>query len=124
MAFINDRVYDLGLTILQTEAQTFHICSQEPVTYAGAATTYTLGNKASPTVSAPQDGAVNGRRSVISAIAGGNVTASGTATHWALVDNTNSRLLATGDINPDQVVTNGNTFSTTAAISITIPDAA
>lgn len=123
MAFIADRVLDNGLTILDTEANRFDICSQEPVTYTEAITTYSLGNKTSFAVGSPQDGVTNGRRVVAPAITDGTVTGNGTATHWAIVDTGNSRLLATGALAASQVVTSGNVFTTTA-FNITIPDAA
>jgi hypothetical protein len=123
MAFINDRVFDNGLTVLDTEANRLDICSQEPTTYTEATSTYTLGNKTSLTVNAPQDGVSNGRRVRVSAITDGTVTATGTATHWAVVDTSNSRLLATGALSASQAVTNGNVFTLTE-FSVTIPDAA
>ena len=33
MAYLNDRVLDNGLTVLDTEANRLDICSQEPTTY-------------------------------------------------------------------------------------------
>lgn len=125
MPLIADRVYDVGLTALDTEANRLDICSQEPVTYTEATSTYTLGNKTSLDVGAPQDGATNGRRVIVAAIAAGagSVTGTATATHWAITDTGNTRLLATGALSASQAVTSGNTFSL-AAFSITIPDAA
>jgi hypothetical protein len=123
MAFINDRVFDNGLTVLDTEANRLDICSQEPVSYAEATSTYTLGNKTSLSVGAPQDGVTNGRRVVVAAITDGTVSGTDTASHWAITDTGNSRLLATGALSAPQDVTSGNTF-TLAAFNITIPDAA
>lgn len=123
MAFINDRVFDNGLTVLDTEANRLDITSQEATTYTEATSTYTLGNKTSLSVGAPQDGASNGRRVIVAAITDGSVTGTGTASHWAVVDTGNSRLLATGALSSSQGVTSGNTF-TLGAFSITIPDAA
>jgi hypothetical protein len=123
MPFINDRVFDVGLTVLDTEANRLDICSLEPVTYASATSTHTLGNKTSPTVAAPDDRTPSGRRVTVSAITDGTVTGTNTATHWALTDTANSRLLATGALSAPQAVTNGNTF-TLGAFDIGIPDAA
>ena len=122
MAFINDRVFDSGLAVLDTEANRLDICSQEPVSYTEATSTYTLGNKTSYAVGSPQDGVTNGRRVVAPAITDGTVTGTATATHWAIVDTGNSRLLATGALASSQAVTSGNVF-TLAAFNITIPDA-
>ena len=115
MASLNDRVYDNGLTVLDTEVSHLYICSQEPTTYAQASSTYALGVKATPTVSAPGARTPNGRKVTVTAITDGTVSATGTATHYAMVDSTNSRLLATGALSSSQAVTSGNTFTQTDA---------
>lgn len=124
MATLADRVYDNGLTVLDTEANRVDICSAEPTTYTAATSTNTLGNTTSITISAPADGDTSGRKVTLSAISGASVTATGTATHFAITDTTNSRLLATGSLSGGgQSVTSGNTFSLTA-VDIEIPDPA
>jgi hypothetical protein len=123
MAFINDRVFDNGLTVLDTEANRLDICTQEPVTYAEATSTYTKGNKTSLSVGAPADRSPTGRKVTVAAITDGTVSGDGTVSHWAITDTGNSRLLATGSLSAPQAVTNGNTF-TLAAFDIGIPDAA
>jgi len=122
MAFIADYVLDAALAKL-AEANRLDICSQEPTTYAEATTTYTLGNKTSISVGAPTDRTPNGRKVVVAAITDGTVTGTGTATHYALSDTGNSRLLATGALSASQAVTSGNTF-TTGTVDVGIPDAA
>ena len=121
MAFFNDRVFDNGLTTLDTEVNRLDICSSEPATYAAAIGSASLGNKLTPTVGAPTDRSPTGRKVVVSAIADGTVTANGTATHWALVDTLNSRLMATGSLSASQGVSSGNTF-TLAAFDIGMAD--
>ena len=123
MAYINDYVFDGGLTKLDTEANRLDICTQEPVSYAEATSTYTKGNKTSLNVGSPVDRSPSGRKVVVAAITDGSVTGNGTVTHWAITDTGNSRLLATGALSASQVVTSGNTF-TLAAFDIGIPDAA
>jgi hypothetical protein len=123
MATLADRVFDSGLTVLDTEVDVLHICSQQPTTYAQASSTYTLGNKATPTIGAPADRTGGGREVTVSAITDGTVTGSNTATHYALVDSGNSRLLATGALAAPQGVVSGNTF-TLASFKIGIPDPA
>jgi hypothetical protein len=123
MAFLHDDILDDGLQVLTDDANALHICSQEPATYAEATTTYTLGNKAVPTVSAPGDRTPSGRKVTVSAITDGEVTATDTATHWALVDTVGERLLATNTLGAGQAVTDGNVF-TLAAFDIGIPDPA
>lgn len=122
MAFINDYVFDAALTKLDTETSHLTINSQEPVTASGAMITYLLGYKSGVSVGAPEDRSPNGRKVVVAAITDGTVNGTGTATHWALVDNGNSRLLATGSLAASQVTTSGNIF-TTSAFDIGIPDA-
>lgn len=122
MAFLADYIFDAALTKLDTEANRLDICSQEPVTYAAATTTYTLGNKTSLSIGAPADRTPNGRKVTVAAITDGTVTGTGTASHWAIVDTVNSRLLATGALSASQAVTSGNVF-TTGAFDIGIPDA-
>jgi dethiobiotin synthetase len=117
--YLHNDVYDLGLTELDLDANVLHILSQQPATYAEV-TTYTLGNKASPTVGAPEAGNPDGRQVTVSAITDGSVTATGTATHWALVDTSGSRLLATQALASSQGVTQGNTFTLTS-FTIRIP---
>ncbi len=123
MPFIADYVLDAALAKLDTEANRLDICSQEPTTYTEATSTYTLGNKTSLSVGAPADRTPNGRKVTVAAITAGDVTATATATHWAIVDTGNSRLLATGALGSSQAVTNGNTF-TLDAFDVGIPDAA
>ena len=123
---IGDRVFDNGLTVLDTEATHLHICStQVPTTFAEATSTYTLGNKslAAGDVSAPSDRAGGGRKVTVSALSAGTVSASGTAGYYGIVDTTNSRLLAGGRLASAQSVTSGNTFSL-ASFDIGIPDPA
>ena len=122
MPFIADYVLDAALSKLDTEANRLDICTQEPTTYAEATSTYTCGNKTSLSVGAPTDRTPNGRKVVVAAITDGTVTGTATASHWAIVDTGNSRLLATGALAP-QAVTSGNTF-TLGTIDIGIPDAA
>lgn len=123
MPFLNDRVMDLGLNVLDTEANRLDICNAEPASYAAATTTNSLGNKTSLSIGVPGDGTPNGRKVTVAAITDGSVTATGTASHWAIVDTVNSRLLATGALAATQSVTSGNTF-TLGAFDIRIPDAA
>ena len=105
MATLNNRVFDEGLSVLDLEANQIHVTSQEATSYAEAITTYTLGDSSSLSIGAPQDRTGGGREVVVAAI----------------VDTTNSRLLATSTLTASQAVTNGNTF-TLSAVAIGIPD--
>ena len=123
MATLNDRVFDNGLTVLDTEANAIHVTSQEATTYAEATSTYSLGNSTSLSIGAPQDRSGGGREVVVAAITDGDVTGTGTVTHYAIVDTANSRLLATSTLTASQAVTDGNTF-TLSSVAIGIPDPA
>jgi hypothetical protein len=123
MATLNDRVFDNGLTILDTEANKIVITSQEATTYTEANATYALGDSTSLSIAAPSDRAAGGREVVVAAITDGSVTATGTASHYAIIDTVNSRLLATSTLTANQAVTSGNTF-TLSTVSISIPDPA
>lgn len=122
MPLLADRVLDLGLNVLDTEANRLDICSSEPTTFAAATGAASLGNKTSLSIGAPAARSPSGRRVTVAAITDGTVTATGTATHYAIVDTVNSRLLATGELESSQVVTNGNPF-TLPAFDIGIPGA-
>ncbi len=122
MPYINDEVFDQGLDYADTNGTRIDICSQEPVSYAEATSTYTLGNKTGLNTGATQNGATDGRRVIVPAITDGSVTGNGTATHWALTDGS-ATLIATGALSSSQAVTSGNSF-TLDQISITIRDAA
>ena len=123
MATLDNRVFDNGLTVLDTEANKILITSQEATTFTEANATYALGDSTSLSFGAPQNRSGGGREVVAAAIKDGSVTGTGTATHYAIVDTTNSRLLATSTLTPSQSVTTGNTFSL-SSFSIGIPDPA
>lgn len=118
--YINDTVFDNGLSTLQSNANTILITSTDPNGVYATATANQLG---SDTVSpnAISSGATDGRRVVIPAITSGSITNTGTATHWALTT-TAGTLYANGSLTASQAVTSGNTF-TLDAVSITIRDA-
>ncbi len=120
MAYLNDRVLDLGLNVLDTEANRLDICSAQPTTYAEATTTYTLGNKTALSIGAPAARTPSGRKVTVAAITDGAVTATGTAAYYAIVDTVALRLLAAAALSASQAVTNGNTF-TLGVFDIGIP---
>lgn len=114
-AHVENRVLDLGLNVLDTEATHLFICSSEPTTFTQATSTFALGNKnfgAGAVYGSPAaGGATNSRKVSTAAVTDGAVTASGTAGWVAAVDNANSRLLAVYALSATQVVTSGNTFT-------------
>lgn len=122
MVFLTDNALDNGLNYLTTHGDRVDICSQEPTNYTEATSTYSLGNKTSASVGAPQNGDASGRKVTIAAITDGEVTATDVATHWALTKTTaTEELLAAQTLTASQSVTDGNAFSL-GAIDIEIPD--
>lgn len=116
MPFLNDRVLDNGLSVLDTEANRLDICHTEPTTYAEATSTYSVGNKTSLAVGSPAARSPSGRKVTVSAITDGTVTATSTGTgddaqYWAIADTVNGRLLAAGPLSAAQMVTSGNVFT-------------
>lgn len=122
MPYMNDLLLDLALQQIETNATRVDICSQEPATYTAATSTYTLGNKTGCTYTGPADRSPNGRKTTLDAIVGGSVTGTGTASHWAASYVAGTALYVTTSLSSSQGVTNGNTFTLTAA-DIGIPDA-
>jgi len=121
MATLGNNVFDKGLSYLATNGTRLDICSSEPATYAAVAGV-SLGNKTSLSIGAPGDRTGGGRKVTVAQITDGLVTATGTATHYAIT-NGSSELLATGSLAAPQAVTEGNVFTLTA-FDIGIPDPA
>ena len=120
---VSDRTLDYGLLDTKNLATHVHILSQDPIVYADVAT-YTLGNKnwgAGNALTGPAAGSPNGRQIQSVAITDGSVTATGTATKWAIIDSVNSRLLLNGSLAAGQAVTSGNTF-TLASFTVRLPN--
>lgn len=123
LVYTNDLLIDLALQETETSGTRLDICSAEPATYTEATSTYTLGNKTGCTYTGPADRSPNGRKTTVDAISGGSVTGTGTASHWAMSKTTATTYLGvTTSLASSQSVTNGNTYSLTAA-DIGIPDA-
>lgn len=123
MPYFNDRILDLGLNVLDTEADQINVCSAEPATYTAATTTNALGLKnfgAGAVFGSPAARSPSGRKVTSTAVTDGTVNTSGTVTHWAVVDTANSRLLSAGAVNNSQMLTAPNPF-TLAAFDIGLP---
>jgi len=120
MPFVNDAVLDAALNNAN-DGDRIDICSQEPANYTEATSTYTLGNKTGLTGGAPANASPNGRKIAVPAITDGDVTATGTATHWGYSHVSATELKAAGSLSSSQGVTSGNTFSLDA-IDIRFPD--
>ena len=110
MSFVATEVYDDGLSVL-SNVDEVHICTQTPLNYLDATSTFSLGNQ-TVTPNAIQDGATADVREVtIDAFTGGTVTTDGTAAVVAWVDSANSKLYVAFDLDATFDVTVGNGFS-------------
>ena len=120
MGYLNDEALDGGLDWIIGTANTLHICSGEPASYAGIAAVE-LGTKTGLTLTGPANGDTDGRKVTCPAVTDGAVTATSTATHWALSDGSNT-LVAAGALSASQAVTSGNEFTTGAFAVATLRD--
>lgn len=120
MTMVSDYVLDAAL-VKYSEATDLHLCSAEPVVYGDVAT-YSLAVKSSPAINAAEDASPSGRKRVIAAITDGVINTTGSATHWALIDSGNTRILATGDLSGSASLVAGEVF-TLGAIDLRFPDA-
>lgn len=118
MASVNNNTLDNGLAALKASASHIYLCSAEPTTYAEATATFALGNKnfgaGAVYPGAIAAGSPSGRKLTSAAVTDGTVTATGTATHSAVVSSASSRLEVVQTLLATQSVTSGNTFTLTA----------
>ena len=110
MSYIHPNVLDQAANYIINGTENFYLCSAEPSTFTEASATYKLGTKASPSLTGPAAGDVSGRKLTVSAFTDGAVSADGTASHWALTDDSLTMLLAAGPLDASQAVYDGNTF--------------
>lgn len=121
MPKFSDNALDALVNYIGNNAAALRICSAEPTTYAESSSTYKLGTKASPTINAVADRTGGGRQRTIATFSDGSVTVTGTATHYALDDNTSELLLAQA-LSSSQAVTSGNTFGISATAEFGVGD--
>ncbi len=123
MASLHNDVFDNGLSTIDDNCETLYICNADPgLTWANIAS-YGLGSKSTPAIAAPSDRAGGGREVVVAAITDGTITGTDTATHYALTDDSETKILASGALGTPQSVTSGNQFTLTE-FAIGIPDPA
>ena len=123
MPALHDDVYDNGLAPIASLVEKLHILKADPGLVWANIATHGLGNKTPPVVSAPADRVASGlgRKVTVSAITDGSVTVTDTATHYALTDDSATKILASGALAAPQAVTAGNPF-TLAQFDIGMPD--
>jgi hypothetical protein len=120
--FVTDSALDAGLDYVADNADKIVVCSQEPTTYTQAATTYFLGGVAiDSTDFTKANGDVSGRKITL-AQQTGTVTNTGTASHWAVIDDTDTELVATGALSASQGLTADNPLQINAVDVLEIKD--
>lgn len=108
---VHDDVLDGALNILKNNVTREVLCSQEPTTYTEANATYMLANVTLASGDFTNaNGDTSGRKTTVAAKTGITVTNSGTSTHAALLDVTNSKLLYV-TTHTSQALTSGNTVN-------------
>lgn len=108
---VQDSILDLALTEIRTYGDRIVLCSQIPTTFAEATSTYMLGYKDAPTINAPEAKAGGGRKIAISAITDGTVQNAGTASHYAIVDVSESRLMVARALSASKALVTGSPWT-------------
>ena len=92
--YVHDDVLDAAFNLIKTDCDKMTACSAQPTTFAEGNASLVLANAAMAgsdfTIA---DGDVSGRKVTVGQKTGVTVDTSGTATHVALLDTVNSRLL-------------------------------
>jgi chitinase len=108
---VHDAVLDGALDVIKNNCDIMTVCTQQPLTFAEANATYAL---ASATMTGTDfikaNGDTSGRKVTVGQKSGVTVATTGTATHVALLDSVNSRLLYV-TTSTSQVLTAGNTMT-------------
>jgi hypothetical protein len=121
----NDLVMDAALDFILNNASREIVCSAQPTTYAEANATYALADVAVVSGDFTKaNGDVSGRKVGLAAKNSVLIDVSGSATHIALVDDTNSRLLYVTTCTTQALVANGANTTNIPAWDVEIADPA
>lgn len=121
MTAIADTVFDNGLSTITSNGTSLHILSSDVGLTWGSIAAAELAEETVTCSSPANADSGNGRSVKIPAITAGTVASSGTASHWALSNGTNT-IYASGALSASQAVTASNSF-TLPEIEIAIRDA-
>lgn len=109
--FVHDDVLDGALNIVKDNCTRMTACSQQPTTFTEADATYALADVTMVSGDFTlADGDTSGRKLTVAQKSGVTVDTSGSATHVALLDVANSKLLYV-TTSTSQVLTSGNTMT-------------
>lgn len=119
MAFLNDEAMDGGLDWAVTNGTRLHLVSTDPSGTYATVTANDLGN-AAVTLTGPANGATDGR-SVTCPETTITPTDTGTATHWAITNNSDT-VAASGALSSSQAVSTGVDVTVSAFAAATHRD--
>jgi len=128
MTFSRDAAADAYLNNIKTLAEKLVLCDGEPATYTAAQTDHATGDRLGEVAVATgdftlADGDVTGRKITVAQKTGIPITVTGSWSHWALVDVTNTALIASGAMDTARAVSASGT-ATCNSFKITVPDVA
>ena len=121
--FTHDDVLDAPLDMVRTNATRLVVCSAQPANFTEANSTYALADKTiSSSDMTKANGDVSGRKLTVAAQTGILIDNSGTATHVALLDVANSKLLEVTTCTSQALTANGSNTVNTPAFDIEFAD--
>lgn len=120
---VHDDVLDGALNILKNNVTRMTVCSSQPTTYAEANATHALADVTlSSTDFTNANGDSSGRKTTVGAQSSVLIDTSGTATHVALLDVSNSKLLYVTTCTSQALTANGSNTVNFPAWDIEIAD--
>lgn len=120
---VHDDVLDGALNIIKNNCTRMVACSTQPTTYAEANATYALADVTMASGDFTNaNGDVSGRKTTVAAKSGVLIDTSGSATHVALLDVTNSKLLYVTTCTTQALTANGSNTVNFPAWDIEIAD--
>lgn len=120
---VHDDVLDGALNIIKNNATRMTACSTQPTTFAEGNATYALADVTMASADFTlANGDTSGRKVTVAAKSGVLIDTSGTATHIALLDVTNSKLLYVTTCTSQALTANGSNTVSFPAYDIEIAD--
>jgi hypothetical protein len=116
---LGDVVIDASLHHIKDNTENFYVLSAEPTEWADIAL-YKVGIKETPTFNDPEEATGIGRKIRMNAITNGLITADDTVRYYALTDDSESKILAAEEVDPNAIVVDKSMF-TFSEITITLP---
>lgn len=124
MSKFDPRFLDASLAAIVDEATGLVLCSADPLLTWASVGLYGLANFDALSWGPAEDASPTGRKRPILPFTGGIWTATGTGTHFALIDANSNRVLLSGPVSPTVVGTVGQQWQMASAYYITLPGVA